>query len=287
MLPKLLIIGAMKSGTTSLYDDLRQHPDIFFPHDKEPHFLCRSDALEGNAVDEYRRLFTHARQNQICVDASTGYTKMPTYTGVAHRAVKLLGDEIQSIYILRHPVKRAISHYHHEFVHGRITQDIDTALREQPEFIYYSSYAYQVQPWLEKLGRNQVLLLKFEDFILNRQSTYNHICQWMGLKRFQLRKPNRRINASINKPLLKGPWKTIASSSTYRKKIRPLLPTAVVRKLQHMLLPKGPSKLPYPNNETLSFLAMKLREDAMEMSHMMESDDCLWDLDMLCCNNQK
>jgi hypothetical protein len=58
-LPEFLIVGAAKSGTTSLYSWLRQHPEIYMPVYKEPNFL--SDLLpSGKAIrtlSEYQALF--------------------------------------------------------------------------------------------------------------------------------------------------------------------------------------------------------------------------------------
>ena len=62
-LPNLLIVGAAKSGTTSLHNYLKQHPEIFMTEHKEPHFLINSQIGESrihNAVltlDEYKRMF--------------------------------------------------------------------------------------------------------------------------------------------------------------------------------------------------------------------------------------
>ena len=59
--PNLFIVGAPKSGTTFLYHYLKQHPDIYFPNFKEPHFfgsdLIRRNGAYNLSLDEYKDLF--------------------------------------------------------------------------------------------------------------------------------------------------------------------------------------------------------------------------------------
>ena len=64
-LPAFLIIGAMKSGTTTLYRDLLAHPDIFMPAHKEPSNLCHDRVLDENGLREYAHHFELAKSDQL------------------------------------------------------------------------------------------------------------------------------------------------------------------------------------------------------------------------------
>ena len=123
-LPDFIIPGAAKSGTTSLYQILNQHPDIFFPKSKkEPFYFSfggekpnyedeQFNAIPVYQTDDYLNLYTEADDSQICGDASTSYLYLHEES-IANMK-KLYGDdlaEVKVIIILRNPVDRAFSHY--------------------------------------------------------------------------------------------------------------------------------------------------------------------------------
>ena len=93
--PNFLIIGAQKSGTTSLYMDLSTSADIYFPIDKEPGHLACENIYEKDVVNSYYNLFKSGN-NKLCGEASTVYTKRPFYDGVAERAEFILGSDTVS-----------------------------------------------------------------------------------------------------------------------------------------------------------------------------------------------
>lgn len=84
--PDFLIIGAMKAGTTTLYRDLVDHPNIFLPEQKEPNTLVMYGSDMRRIIDDYASLFARSPQDAICGEASTAYTKRPDNEGVAARA---------------------------------------------------------------------------------------------------------------------------------------------------------------------------------------------------------
>ena len=105
MLPNTFIIGAGKSGTTSLWLYLNRHPDIALSRNKEPAFFVRPNFRED--LDWYESLFEPAR---IVGEASTVYTAHPVFDGVPERIHSLVPTP-KLIYLVRDPVERAISHY--------------------------------------------------------------------------------------------------------------------------------------------------------------------------------
>ncbi|NER32103.1 MAG: sulfotransferase domain-containing protein, partial [Symploca sp. SIO1C4] len=75
-LPDFLIIGAAKSGTTTLYKYLCRHPQICMSNPKEPDFFA-IDHIYDQGIDWYSSLFSEARLKQVCGEASTTYTRLP------------------------------------------------------------------------------------------------------------------------------------------------------------------------------------------------------------------
>ena len=79
-----LIVGAQKCGTTALADQLARHDGVCFASRKEPHFFSRAGDAWRERLPEYHALFD-PRPGQICGEASTTYTFLPRFAGVAGR----------------------------------------------------------------------------------------------------------------------------------------------------------------------------------------------------------
>src|SRR6185295_16842547 len=108
-LPDFLIIGAAKSGTTALYRWLDQHPDVWLPETKEPHFFGR-DKIWANGLDWYAALFEAAPAGAITGEASTTLTSHRLAHRAAERVASVVPDA-RLIYVLREPISRMRSHY--------------------------------------------------------------------------------------------------------------------------------------------------------------------------------
>lgn len=124
-LPNFLIVGAAKCGTTSLYNYLRQHPEVYAPHNKEPYFFISSiiERLNPNdpmykgvrrrtkfTLDHYVKLFKRARKEKAIGEASGLYLY---YYDVAIPRIRKYLEDVKIIIILRNPVERAFSAYTH------------------------------------------------------------------------------------------------------------------------------------------------------------------------------
>ncbi|MEQ9237522.1 sulfotransferase domain-containing protein [Coleofasciculus sp. E2-BRE-01] len=108
-LPYFLIIGAAKSGTTTLYQYLCRHPQVYMSTPKEPEFFARDDRY-AKGIEWYASLFSQAEPHQICGEASTIYTLWPHFPETAARIARWL-PHVKLIYVMRHPVDRAYSYY--------------------------------------------------------------------------------------------------------------------------------------------------------------------------------
>jgi hypothetical protein len=106
--PNFFILGAAKSGTTSLFSYLAQHPDVFMPTPKEPTFFCEPFQAIRNPI-KYFELFGAAGDAQAIGEASHAYLSNPS-TG---KVLRLLFPEAKFVVILRNPADRAYSLYHH------------------------------------------------------------------------------------------------------------------------------------------------------------------------------
>lgn len=115
--PNLLIVGAAKSGTTSLHNYLNQHPDIFMSSHKEPHFLINKEIGEQRIpngiinIAEYFQLFKGNSHKKYRGESSVMYLLFSKIT-IAN-IKKYLSEEVKIIIMLRNPVERAYSGYQH------------------------------------------------------------------------------------------------------------------------------------------------------------------------------
>ena len=184
-----VIIGAMKSSTTTFYQYLCRHPDIFMSTPKEPQFFSmRYDP--GAGWDGYRKLFDPARQDQLRGEASTCYSRWPHYGNVAGRIATHLPD-VKLIYLLRHPVDRAYSHYCHR-MRGRLNSgdqpviSFEEALETLPEIIDASLYMKQIQEYLKHFSRQRLLVVTFDDLHQNTRSLLNRVQLFLELEPMDL-----------------------------------------------------------------------------------------------------
>ncbi|MFE8071664.1 sulfotransferase [Marinobacteraceae bacterium S3BR75-40.1] len=184
----LFVVGAMKSGSTTLHEYLERHPAIYMSPEKEPGFFV-PELWNGRGEDEYKALFENAGQVAYRGESSTHYTKLPTYTGVAERICRY-NPEARIIYVMRDPIKRLFSHYRHAVrdlhFYGE-TRPIIQAIEKDPMYVAYSDYAMQLKPYLELFGKEQVYTLTFEDLVSNTQEEMAHIFDWLGIdKTFEI-----------------------------------------------------------------------------------------------------
>jgi hypothetical protein len=160
--PDFIIIGAMKSATSTLHTQLSLQPDIFMSTPKEPNFFSDDDVYKRGAR-WYMSLFSLTPKGHLCGESSTHYTKLPDYPLTIGRMSKLL-KETKFIYIMRHPIDRLVSHYIHQWSQNIIKCDINEAINKHPELINYSKYSMQLQPYFDEFGINNVLPLFAEKF---------------------------------------------------------------------------------------------------------------------------
>lgn len=180
-LPTFLIVGAAKCGTTSLFEYLGQHPDVFVPHCKEPQYFSRAPypALARND-EEYARLFAGRRGEKAVGEASVSYLCDEEAPG----RIKALIPEAKIIILLRDPVERAYSLWWHMHHLGFEPLPFAEALKKEDErrhspefrnnaphyhgFFYYchsGMYCAQVKRYLDLFGPENVRVRIFEEAV--------------------------------------------------------------------------------------------------------------------------
>ena len=165
MLPNFLIIGAARSGTTSLYNQIKRHPDIFVASEKEPTFF--SENGEGKwhlGIDWYENLFKEWNGESAVGEASTSYTKAPVYGDAPAKIYEVIPDA-RLIYILRDPMAQIVSHYRHMVYFYGLRHSLDNALMNSSFLVDVASYGYQLKNCLQCFRLEKILVIQFEEYI--------------------------------------------------------------------------------------------------------------------------
>lgn len=279
-LPTFLIIGAQKAGTTSLYNDLTKNPRVFIPDDKELGDLCHDHVLTPAGRSEYAAKFALTDADQSRGDATTAYTKRPRREGVAKRAYELLGPDLKMIYMVREPVSRTISHHHHLVAEQLVDPDINRAIHNHPPLIDYSRYAYQLEPWLAQFGAEAIRVVKFEDYVADRQVIVADLSRFIGVDpTVKNIDPNKVYNKTGSKPVALGAWRRIQLNPIYRGFVRTLIPPKTRLRLFQFFLPKAPPRPDPPSIETLDYIIERVRPNMDQLIDLLGPSAPRWDLD--------
>lgn len=184
LLPHFIIIGAMKSGTTTLYRNLGLHPDIDMSRDKETDFFV-AEKNWPRGVDWYGAQFSRA--DAVRGEASPNYTKARDFPGVPARMAQLCPDA-KLVYILRDPVARAESQFSHSVVMGSLSPDLDhfEDSHEYAHILDGSLYAQQLERYLEHYPQDAILILDFDDLVRDPQNVMDQVTDHIGVARHTL-----------------------------------------------------------------------------------------------------
>ena len=214
-LPNLLIVGAAKSGTTSLHNYLKQHPDIFMSYHKEPHFLINNEIGVNripkgiNNLQDYSNLFSNGASQKYRGESSAMYLQFPE---IAIKNIdRYLNEDVKIIIMLRNPIERAFSGYQHVKRYN-LDEDLDfedaIEISEQRYFtnnnitpasryIHIGMYNEFVRKFKTKFKTN-VHIIIYKDFINNTNQELSRLFIFLGIKDVQI---------DFNKQYMVGGWK--------------------------------------------------------------------------------
>lgn len=176
--PDFIIIGAMKSATSTLHEQLALQPGFFMSTPKEPNFFS-DNPVYNLGLDWYSALFSEAEADDICGESSTHYTKLPDYPQTIERMKDYL-PSLKLIYVVRHPIDRLISHYIHQWSQNVIKTDINQAIDEFDELINYSRYSMQIIPFIEQYGPENIHIVFSEALRVRPQYELEKVATFLG-----------------------------------------------------------------------------------------------------------
>ena len=211
--PNLLIVGAAKSGTTSLHNYLNQHPDIFMSAHKEPHFLINND-IGVNRIpngicnyDEYIALFKEKEDYKYRGESSTMYLQFPEFT---IKNIKKYLDNVKVVIILRNPVERAFSGYQHVKRYNLMERlDFDQAIDDcesryinninmtpASRYINIGLYYNMVKEFQLNFGK-EVHVIIYDDFINDTKKELSKVLNFLDID---------NVSIDVDQKYMVGGW---------------------------------------------------------------------------------
>ncbi|MGH2664001.1 MAG: sulfotransferase family protein [Actinomycetota bacterium] len=178
-LPNFVVIGAMRAGTTSLWEYLRGHPQVFMATLKEPNFFSEAGTWKRGR-GWYESLFRDAGEAIAVGEASTSYTKHPIHPGVPERMASVIPGA-RFVYVVRHPIERIRSHYEWATYKEIERRPLAQAVLEHPQYVAYSRYAFQIDRYLDWFPRDRLLVVTSEDLRAARRRTMGRVYEFLGV----------------------------------------------------------------------------------------------------------
>jgi hypothetical protein len=205
VLPNTVIAGAPKSGTTSLFRWLNDHPDVCGSNVKEPRYLMDDDSFffeqqssfRDRGLEGYEEFFDHCEglSPKVVLEATPSYL----YQHTAPDVLSQLDPTPDVIFVLRKPSERAYSHFHYfQDTKARIERRVDfrefvaLALREDPRLselttgpatkvVANSCYVDYLPIWFDRFPRERLHFFLFEHMTRDPMRFVQDVAASLGL----------------------------------------------------------------------------------------------------------
>jgi hypothetical protein len=303
-MPNFLVVGAAKSGTTALYEYLKQHPQVFMSYSKEPHFFSFEgkrpdfqgpgdkelyDDIGVSDIEVYRRLFRAVTKETAIGEASVYYL----YLARARDRIRYYVPDMKIIAILRNPVERAYSNFLHMIRDGKEPlADFARALQAEEGRIqnnwgplwHYKQvgfYYEQLKRYYEVFDREQIRVYLYEDLHDDPTTTVRDAYTFLGVDdaftpdgsvshNVSGVPKNKHVHALHQFLLKPHPIKAI---------FKPFLPVELRRALPHRLINtlrnRTLAKPPFPI-EVRRQLIEVYSEDILKLQELIQRDLSKW-----------
>lgn len=295
--PNFFIIGAPRSGTSSLYDGLRQHPDIFMSPVKEPWFYSTGERCEpfkgprdANyylylSREQYENLFSGVSGEMIIGEASTDYL----YSERALERIHREHPTAKLVAILRNPVERAYSHFIQHRRQGREPlENFQEAWEAEEErmrwgwshYWFYRSmgfYGQQLQRYFERFDRNRLKVVFLDDLQKAPDLVYRELFRFLNVDDSFLPHSTHDKHNAAQIPKNRFLQNLITKPSPLRPLVRCILPRRLRSKILVRILRHRQKVEPPPLDPQLRIeLAKHYFEDLGLLETLVHRDLSAW-----------
>lgn len=284
--PDFFVVGAARAGTTSLFNYLAQHPSVFVPDVKEPHFFYNgrwpnAPVLGEKDPGEYLRLYADAPPDMRVGDASTSYL----YAANAPREIRRLRNDARIIVIFRDPTKRAYSQYWNQVRDGNENLGFEEALRAEAErkrgnwwhgFLYVETgrYAKQLSRYFDVFGSDNVQVHLFDDLHLNAGGVCRKVFSFLGVDPDHEIEVNKVYNRSG--PIRSRLLAKLLNAQSVKEPVKKVLPVTWKQSVGEGLRNANRKPVPTMNPKTEKELKKTFEEDTLALERMIGCDLSGW-----------
>jgi hypothetical protein len=314
-LPDFFIIGQFKSGTTSLYEMLKQHPQLYMPDFKEPRFLARDLQATYHyrkgphypeTFEEYVSLFSAAAPDQLIGEGSASYL----WSRTAAANIANLQPDARMIAILREPVAMVRS-FHLQLLQSHVEskKNLRTAIALEdkrrrgkrvpfrshtPQLLQYSAqvrYVEQLRRYHDRFPREQILVLLYDDFRADNDGVVKNVLRFLDvddqypIKKVEVKVTRRMVRSQLVDDLIY--WTPRGGTSAAGRAAKTMIKTFTWRGLRHTAIGALKRKVvlgePPPADEAFMLeLRRRFKPEVVALSEYLERDlVTLWGYDAL------
>jgi hypothetical protein len=271
-LPNLIIIGAMKCGTTSLHFQLRRHPQIAMSRSKELNFFVEERNWK-RGVEWYAARFRDG--TPIRGESSPSYSWAARFPGVPIRMHAVVPDA-RLVYMVRDPIERLISHWVHTVADGTERRPL-AEVSADDLYIDRSSYWRQISLYLDHYPSSRILIVAMEDLSRDPASTLRTVLEFLDVDP-DVRLPDLRLHRTESKHRRTptGEW---LYRSAFGRRVNTLPPWARWRVMHHVFRYwplSRPFERPTLSSRDRAALAERLREDTNRFREFAGRDFTEW-----------
>jgi hypothetical protein len=299
-LPNFLVIGAAKSGTSSLYSYLGQHPDVYTSPIKGPCFFAFEEGEKVTVngpgdqevfnrhiitdLSKYRSLFDGVKKEKRYGEASVLYLYSPT----APVRIKRYIPDVKLVAILRNPVDRAFSSFSHLRRDGReVLEDFAGALKAEEARVnaqwqhlwHYTRlgfYHSQLSRYFEHFHPSQIAVYTYDEFRADPLKVVRELFSFLGLDDSFVPSVSVWHNVSGD-PKLRSLHSFLMKPNALKKIVKPFLPMSMRRNWRAQALKwntaTGKSRLSAADRK---YLVELYREDILKLQKLINRDLTHW-----------
>ncbi len=287
MQPNFFIVGTPKSGTTSLFHYLDEHPEVFMCSKKEPNYFSYQDIVQQNLYyvekgignkEEYEKFFEDVTSEKAIGEASVSYL---FYEKVPAR-IKIIAPNAKIIIVLRNPVDRAFSHYlmdkrlgylnisFEDIIYKRVQHPLLDLYYQQ--FVELGFYFKQVKRYIDLFGEGQVKIFTNEDLKKDISEVILSVFDFLKIssnlmpdlkKQYNVYQKPRNIFVSY-----------LYSARFLRRLARKIIPKNLVGTVKNTLLIKG--QKPKLSIGTRKYLNNLFKDDILQTAGLIDRDLSHW-----------
>ncbi len=294
-LPNFLVIGAAKSGTTSLYDYLKQHPEVYLPRNREPSFF----AHEGDQMDyhgpgdedwdfttdiaSYQDLFREVQGEKAAGEISPRYL----FFNDAAQRIRHYIPQTKLIAILRNPVDRAYSHFLMNIARNcEPIKNLGEAVKAEKErdrlkwswdwqYTGLGLYEEQLSRYDDFFSSGQILVILFDDFSSHPEASIKAIFNFLGVdENFKVDMSQRQREAHLPKHLALNAW--IERPNPQKQKLSSWLPKGVKVSIKAWLKGINRTEIPPLDSKTREELIQIFKPDILALQKRLNQDLSSW-----------